>query len=426
MMIRRKLATAVAVAGATTLLLTGCGRSDDGPAASEVFELSEGPASGTLTIWAQGLNGDYLKDFVAPFEEENPDVTIEITSIPWDSAQNKYQTAIAGGVTPDVGMLGTDWMSMFLDGLQPVPDAVDTSAIFDASTATAEFDGAAYAVPWYADTRVVFYRTDLAEAAGIAEAPADWDDFRALAEAYQAGGAEYGLQIAGSGWNSFFSNLPFVWSNGGEVISADQDAWQLDSPEVAETVAYLEAFWADGLADRNPSTDQGAGIAKFVDGSAPMFVGGPFNLNDIRLAAGEEFFEQFALAPIPAGPNGQSTSVAGGGNLAVFKDAENPDAAWKLIDWLSQPEVQTAWYETIGDLPANADSWSDAVLADDAKVSVFGEQLLSTATPPTVTTWAEVSAAADSRLELISRGEESVDDGLAALQSTADSLGFGR
>ena len=137
-----------------------------------------------------------------------------------------------------------------------------------------------------------------------------------------------------------------------------------------------------------------------------------------------DLFGDDALAPVPAAEGGTSTSLAGGANFAVFKAAKNADAAWKLIEWMSQPDTQAAWYQANGDLPANQVAWDDPALADE-KLSVFGEQLTSAKTPPTVPTWAEVSAAADGQIEQISRGQVTPADGLAELQATADSLGFG-
>jgi multiple sugar transport system substrate-binding protein len=119
------------------------------------------------------------------------------------------------------------------------------------------------------------------------------------------------------------------------------------------------------------------------------------------------------------------TSFIGGGNLAVFKDADNRDAAWKLVQWLSQPDVQTKWYETISDLPAVESSWEDGKLATDEKLAVFGEQLTSGNAPPTTPTWEEVSAVIDRDIEQIVRGEISVDEAVADMQAQATSIGTG-
>ncbi|WP_227497059.1 extracellular solute-binding protein [Planctomonas psychrotolerans] len=426
-MIRTKLTTTAAVTAAAALLLTGCGRSADGPAAGEALELSDDAAAGTVTVWAQGTEGEALKEFVAPFEEANPDVEVEVTSIPWDSAQNKYQTAIAGGSTPDIGMLGSDWLPGFATALTPVPSEIDTSGIFPFAVESANIDGTLLGVPWYVETRVIFHRTDLMKEAGFEEFPTDWDGLKELARAYkEKAGADFGIAIPAGGWNGFIGTLPFDYSGGAEVMDADQQEWTIDTPEMVQSLEYLKSYFDEGLADNRPSTETGSASANLVSGSVPMFLSGPWDIGGLETAGGPGFEDKFDVAMIPAAPGATSKSFAAGANLAVFKGAENPDAAWKLIEWLNQPEVQVDWFETVRDLPAQQSSWEDDALTSDPMIAVFGEQLESVGIAPTVSTWSEVSAAADTQMERIFRGGADVQETLTELQATADGLGTSR
>lgn len=426
-MIRRRTAVTLAVTASAALLLTGCGRSTDTAAAGSAAEISSGPATGTVTIWAQGTEGEALKDFIAPFEEANPDVDVKVTAIPWDSAQNKYQTAIAGSSTPDIGMLGSDWMPGFASALSPVPDSIDTSDIFPFALESTNIDGTALGVPWYVETRVIFYRTDLMQQAGFESFPTDWDGLKALAQAYKdKAGADYGITLPSGGWNAFLSNLPFAWSDGAQVMNADQSEWTLDTPEMTASLEYLKSFFEEGLADSSPSTESGSASADLISGAVPMFLSGPWDIPGLTQNGGEGFADKFSVAPIPASPTGTSTSFAAGANLAVFKNAENPDAAWKLIQWLNQPEVQTDWFSAVNDLPSQQSAWDSEALTSDPKVAVFGDQLKSVEIAPTLPAWAQVSAAADTQIEQVFRGGKSVADALKELQSTADSLGTGQ
>lgn len=428
MMIRRRIPAALAVTTAAALLLTACGRSDvAADAGGAPAELTEGAATGTVTIWAQGTEGEALQDFVAPFEEENPDVEVRVTAVPWDSAQNKYQTAVAGGTTPDIGMLGSDWMPTFRDALSPLPEELDTSGVFPFALQSTEFDGQNLAMPWYVETRVIYYRSDLMAQAGFDEFPTDWDGFKELARAYQEkAGAEFGMNLSAGGWNSFLNNLPFAWSNGAAVMDDGQTAWTFDSPQMVDTFAYLNSFYTDGIADPSPQNESGSEVADLVSGRVPMFISGPWNIPGLEEAGGAGFEDAFDVAPMPAGPDGTSTSFAAGANLGVFKNAENPDAAWKLVEWLSRPDVQTAWFETVNDLPAQQSSWEDDALTSDPRVQVFGTQLQSVEIAPTLSTWPQVSAAGDTQIEQIFRGGKSPQDAMAELQATADSLGTGQ
>jgi len=426
-MIRRTLVTSVALTATAALLLTGCGRTDAGSdGAAEADTISDGPATGTVTIWAQGTEGEALQDFVAPFEEANPDVTVRVTAVPWDSAQNKYQTAVAGGTTPDIGMLGSDWMPGFATALAPTPDAVDTSGMFPVSVETTDLGGTHYGVPWYVETRVIFDRSDLVKEAGFEEFPEDWAGFKELAGALKANGAEYAINLPSGGWNGYLNMLPFALSNGASVTSPGLDEWTFDTPEMAEGLAYVDSFFDEGLADATPNAEAASTASQLVDGSVPMFVSGPWDIPGLKNAGGEGFEDKFDVARIPAGPGSESTSIAAGANLAVFKTAENPDAAWKLIQWLTQPEVQVEWFKAVNGLPSQQAAWDDSALSDDPKVATFGAQLESVQALPPVDSWTQISAAADTEWEQVVRGTVDPAEALATIQSTADGLGFGR
>src|SRR5215207_1855064 len=164
-------------------MLAACGREDEPESAgpTEAESVAEGPAEGTIEVWAMGTEGEKLGDFAAAFQDDNPDATVEVTAVPWDAAHDKIATAIAAGETPDVSLIGSTWMGEFgaTGGLDPTPaDLIDESAFFDAAWEGTVVDDTSYGVPWYVETRVLFYRTDLAEAAGYSEAPATWDDLK--------------------------------------------------------------------------------------------------------------------------------------------------------------------------------------------------------------------------------------------------------
>ncbi|WP_374947050.1 extracellular solute-binding protein [Agreia sp.] len=415
----------VAIGLATTLLLTGCGRSDGGDGAQkEGAALTDGKASGTVNVWAQAAEAEALPKLLEEFEAENPDVTVKVTAIPWEAAHNKYQTAIAGGSAPDVAHMGTTWMGDFGYAFDPVPAEIDTSGFFPGPLGTTEVDGANVGVPWYVDTRMVYYRTDLAAQAGFETFPETWDGFKQLAQAFQSkAGAKFGVNLPTGGPDSFQSMLSFPWSNGAELINADDTEWTFDTPEMVSALEYYQSFFTEGIADPNVVTDPGADVSAFVDGSTPMLFAGPSMIGQLTAAGGPEFADKYTVARVPAQTS--STSFTGGGDLVVFKDTDNRDASWKLVKWLAQPEIQVKWNRLAGDLPAVAESWDTPELAADEKLAEFGDQLTDTNSPPTVATWTQVGAAADTELEKIVKAGKSPAEAMKALQSAADSLGTG-
>jgi len=422
----RPAARVALVAALALTAVSACGRSDDtgSTGSTDASTLSSDAASGELTVWAMGTEGEALPDFVQDFVDENPDVDIEVVPIPWDAARDKFQTAIAAGTTPDVAMMGSTWMAEFGDAFAPVPEGIDTSDFFEGSVGTTEVAGQAVGVPWYVDTRVLYYRTDLAEQAGWTEAPADWDELQTmLGDIKDETDADYGIRLLASGNDAFQGSLWAPWSNGASLMNADETEWTLDTPEMAEAYEYYTSFFTKGLADAQADRTPGATEADFVEGRIGAFIEGPFMMGSLEQLGGEEFADQYATARIPAGTS--STSFAGGANLVVFQDSDNADSAWKLVDWLTQPEVQVDFYQLTGDLPSAQSAWDDPALSGDEKLAVFGEQLRDTQSPPQNTGWVQVAAAADSAIERMIVSGEKPADALAALQEQATSIGVG-
>src|SRR6476646_10085824 len=212
---RRTTAIAVACMTAAALTVTACGRSADngGTAAGQTgAAVSTGKASGTITVWAMGAEGDNLSKLTKDFEAANPGVKVQVTAIPWDAAHDKFTTAITANKTPDVAMVGTTWMGEFagMGALDPTPGEVDKSVFFDGAHKTTEVNGTSFGVPWYVETRLVYYRTDLAKKAGLTSPPTDWDGLRTMAKAMQTkAGAKYGMGFQAGGQGSWQSVMPF-------------------------------------------------------------------------------------------------------------------------------------------------------------------------------------------------------------------------
>lgn len=424
----RRTTTATVALLATGLLLAGCGRDGNGGATAEETgqEVSEGPATGEISIWAMGAEGEKLPELVKEFEDANPDVTVDVTAVPWDSAHDKFTTAIAAGETPDAAMVGTTWMGEFagLGALDPTPPSIDSGAFFEGAWGTTEVDGTSYGVPWYVETRLVYYRTDLAEQAGWTEPPTDWDGLKQMASDMQSkAGAEWGIGMQAGGTGSWQTVMPFAWSNGAELTKDDGTAYNFDDPKTAEAVEYYQSFFTDGISDKNapvqPTTEP-----DFVSGRVPMFISGPWMMSAVEAQGGEGFADKYGVFQIPA--KEVSSSFVGGSNLAVFKDSENRDSAWKLVEWLSEPETQVKWYDISTDLPAVTSAWDDPALADDEKLATFGTQLETAKAPPSFPTWEQVVTELDSALERVTKQDADVAESLTEVQGQADSIGTGQ
>ena len=421
---RNRWITGAAVTAAAALVLTGCGRTD-GPTGSTESgaPIDDSPATGEITVWAMGNEGEVLGQLAEKFEEANPDATVKVTAVPWESAHDRIATSIAGGETPDVSMLGTTWVGEFAatGALEPTPEGLVTpSDFFEGSWGTAVVDDVAYGVPWYVDTRVLYYRTDLAEKAGV-EAPTTWDEYKTFAQALKDQGAKSGVSLPPGGFDSWQYIAPLAWQAGGDILDDDGN-FTFDTEAWNEAFTFYNSFFDEGIAEPT-RFETGEIEQEFIDGTVGSFFSGPFHVGLLREQGGPDFADKFAVAQVPGDTS--RTSFTGGGNLAVFNDSENRDASWKFVRWLSEPETQIEWYGISTDLPSTTAAFDDPQFADDPYLSVFAEQLADSKAPPAIPTWAQVSAVVDQELEKVTRGDQTVDEALKTIQSQAESIGTG-
>ena len=418
-----KRVTVVLAVGAVGLV--GCGRSGNGgdaavPSASAV---DQGKASGKVNVWAMGTEGEKLNVLAKDFMAANPDAKVMVTAIPWDAAHDKIASAIAGGQTPDVSLVGTTWMGEFAatGALDPTPpDIIDSASFYQGAWDSTVVDNTSFGVPWYVETRLLYYRTDLAKKAGITAPPASWDELKTMAKAMQdKAGAKYGISLPPGGTGAWQTFMPFAWQNGAELVQDGKYA--LDDDAMKGALDYYDSFFSEGLSSK--ALEPGVLEQGFVDGSIGSFFSGPWHIGILDDQGGAAFKDKYAVAHMPKQQS--ATSFVGGGDLVVFKDAENRDAAWKFVAYLSQPDVQQKWYGTVKDLPSVKSAWDSGELATDKSLAAFGKQLDDAKSPPAVPTWEQVAAVIDRNLEQVIIGGTDPAQGLSTMQRKATSIGLG-
>jgi multiple sugar transport system substrate-binding protein len=346
--------------------------------------------------------------------------------VPWESAHDKLAGAIASGDTPDVSLIGTTWMGEFAEagGLMPTPEGlVDEADFFPGAWQSTEVGGTSYGVPWYVETRVLYYRKDLAEKAGWSEPPQTWEELKTFAQDMESkGGADFGLNLQPGQTGSWQTMLPFAWSNGASLTNEEGTEYTIDSPETAEALDYYTSFFEEGLSETR-LLDPGELESGFANGTYGSFISGPWHTGLVEDAGVTQ--EQYAVAPLPGPDGAPGSSFIGGGDLAVFNDSDNADSAWTYVQWLSESETQQAFYDEVGDLPAVQSAWESGDLAEDPQLQVFGQQLEEAVSPPAVPTWEQVAGAIDGLVEQASKGGMAPEEAVAEMQSKAASIGTG-
>ena len=384
----------------------------------------------TIRFWAMGREGEVVQDLVRDFERENPSVHVEVQQIPWSAAHEKLLTAHVGRATPDVAQLGNTWVAEFvaLRALEPLDAwvarsrAVPPAGFFPGIWATNVVDGVVYGVPWYVDTRLVFYRTDILAKAGYRTMPTTWDGWLAAMRAVKrsVGPRRYAIFEPLNEWNH-----PMILGlqAGSPLLKDGGTRGDFSGPEFRRAFGFFVGLFREGLAPPVSNTEIANLYQEFERGYFSMYITGPWNIGEFQRRLSPAMQGSWATAPLP-GPTGEASglSMAGGSSLVLFRTSKHKDAAWKLVEFLSRPAEQARFYRLCGDLPARQEAWNDSSLATDRNMAAFRRQLEHVAPWPMVPEWEQICIRLQDSAERAVRGGESPDSALADYDRDVDRM----
>jgi multiple sugar transport system substrate-binding protein len=366
----------------------------------------------TLRFWGLGREGEVVQELVQDFERENPGIRVEVQQIPWTAAHEKLLTAHVGEASPDVAQLGNTWIAEFtaLDALLPLDSLVAASTVvspsgfFTGIWDTNVMDGRVYGVPWYVDTRLMFYRSDLLRAAGYERPPVSWDGWleamRRIKQ--QVGDERYAIFLPMNEWN-----VPVIlgMQQGSPLLRDDGRYGAFTESAFSRAFEFYVDLFRAGLAPRMGLQEIANVFQEFERGLFAMYITGPWNIGEFRRRLPAELQDDWATSPLP-GPSGEQSgiSMAGGASLVLYRSSEHPEEAWKLIEFLSRPEQQLRFYRLTGDLPARKEAWSDTALIGNKYARPFWDQLQRVAPLPKVPEWELIATKVLDHSEIAVRG----------------------
>ena len=370
MRIKKTLAGA-ALATLALTALSACGSdSDDGGTKSE----GGGPATADIRVWLNGADTpqearDWLK---TTFEDQNPGSTLTIEEQQWDGLVEKLTTALSSeSETPDVVEIGNTQAPTFTSA-GAFSDLSDELAdlggddLLQGFVDGATVDGKAYAVPYYAGSKYVFYRTDLMEKAGLS-VPTTMSEFVDTAIALKQANPEpanfSGFWFPGQDWRN---GVAFLWDAGGDLATDDGGEWTgaLESPESIAGLETAQKLFAEASGapkdgnEADPQTPFCAGEVGMM--SAPGWVMGL--LNDPETGC-PDLAEKVGVFALP-GTDGQPAPVLlGGSDIAISAKSPNQELAQKAVALMLSDDYQTIMAQN-GLTPAKSSLTS--LLGDDA------------------------------------------------------------
>lgn len=233
------------MAAALCLGAAGCERSEQGQT--------------TVRFWAMGKEAEVVAELVDEFERQNPGIKVDVQNIPMTAAHEKLLTAFAADGLPDVCQLGNTWLPEFalLDTLEPMQPYVARSSIVDPKDYfpgvwdTNLVDGTLYGVPWYVDTRLLFYRKDLLREAGYTEMPKTWAEMEQVMAAIKrhVGPDRYAILMP---LNEFEQQLSFALQQDDRLLRDHDNYGNFRGEGFRKALGFYDTMYQKGWAPRSP------------------------------------------------------------------------------------------------------------------------------------------------------------------------------
>ncbi|WP_168121829.1 sugar ABC transporter substrate-binding protein [Paenibacillus sp. HB172176] len=316
-------------------------------------DASEEPAKDvtlTLSIWGDDARKALYEDLMKTFNEQNPNIKVDVLLIPFAEYQQKLSIMLASKTAPDVVWLAERMVPQFMGSgqLMDVASVKEDSAYnFDdiyPSTLDLYRDGEKlYGVGFAIGPKELFFNKTLFEEKGL-KTPlelykeGDWtyDEFLKAAEAISdPDKGVYGVNLFGSNnsWKNWQDALmDTIWAFGGDIFNEDKTAFALNSPGGEQALQ----FFNDLIYKYNVHPQPGDQTT-FESGKLGMV------RNTYSYSTNARSITDFEwdIAPMPTGPNADAPTAVGMAGYSVTKDTKHPEEAMKLFKYMTSADVMS-------------------------------------------------------------------------------------
>ena len=353
----------------------------------------------TLHFWAMGAEGEYIQKLVPEFERRNPGIKVKVQMIPWTAAQEKLITAYASDNAPDLFQLGNTWIPQFaaLNAIEELSNFVNSSVsikkenYYEGVWQTNVLDDKLYGIPWYIETRLLFYRPDVLEAVGYNNPPKTWDeliDCSRKIKKYFGNEEKYPIYIPTNEWVPF---IVFGMQAGSNILKYNNSYGNFGGKEFKEGFKFLMKFYDEKLTPSGISQVPNIYQA-FKEKYINMYISGPWNIIEFKKTMTGIDSLNWMTAPLPGYKNEYpGLSLAGGASLVVYKKSKLKKEAWKFIEYLSEPSVQVKFFNYLFDLPSVKSAWEDSSIKYNRYISAFRTQFENVTPTPQIPEWEQIA-----------------------------------
>lgn len=362
----------------------------------------------------------FLKELVANFEEEHPDIRVNLDVIGWDALEQQVNTMVSTDQMPDI--LNINHYASFVedDLLYPIDEIISDDLkmkLYDSFLEAGQVEGTQYAIPFLASIRGLYYNKDLFEQAGIDAPPTTWEELKETAKKIkeETGIDGFGVPMTTFEGQAYFSY--FAWGNGGDW--KEGDAWKLNSPENVEGMEFLhELVRVDKVTNPEPTAINRDELQKvFGAGQLGMMI----TANFLPTILASEFPDlNFGVGPIPINEGKEEFNLGVQDFLMVFKSVEHPDAVSTFLDYFYEDERYEEFMRLEGMLPATETAGENMASKDELTAQFVDQLPLAKFYPLSDPQFAEIRLELVNEIQQILLDEKTAQEALDELQEIAE------
>jgi N,N'-diacetylchitobiose transport system substrate-binding protein len=352
----------------------------------------------TVTVWLMkdSASADFLRRFTADFERTHKDLRLDIRIQQWTGIVDKVQAVLKGhsGRVPDVIEVGNTQVPLYADGgrladltLESMRDWGKDQWLPALADPGRDTDGQ-YGIPWYAANRVVIYRKDLFERAGITRPPRTRAEWLADTEKLNSGG-DQGIYLAGQDW---YTLSGFIWDEGGDLARREDYRWRgaLDSPAALRGMDFYRRLQALGRGPVGADEEHPPQAGVFAAGKVAQIIAVP-GLAQTIVRQNPDLKGRLGFFPVPGKTAARPGTVfTGGSDLVVPAATKDQFAATAVVGALVGAKWDTELARTMNCVP-NKTTLAGAVAGAEGVAAMAAGAAHGRATPSTPQ-WADVEA----------------------------------
>ncbi|WP_147803513.1 ABC transporter substrate-binding protein [Alkalicoccus halolimnae] len=306
------------------------------------------------------------------FEEQNPNITVEVREMPSDTGQShdQYVTEFsAGDDTIDVFDADVIWPAEFAQAGYALEldryverDGIELDDYFEGTVDSGTFDGRLWAMPTYTDAGLLYYRTDIVDSP-----PETWDDLIDMAGEMQGEeGTEFGYLMQANQYEGLVVNaIEFFGAYGAEVLDEDQNV-TINTPEAVTALEKMqEIVQSDFVPGDILNFDEPATENAFLEGQAVFARNWPYMQANTQNEEVSQVAGDVGFSLLPAGDEGSAAGL-GGWMSMINRNSQNTDEAWEFLKFKTSEEGQKISAMEGGRAPTIRDLYEDEEVQEAA------------------------------------------------------------